>query len=135
MPGKEYLQPEGLVATQPYGFTQVVVSPPGKTLYISGQVAWDETGKVGSDDFEEQVKKALENLDLALKAGGAARRDVAHIRVYIPNHDREKLMPLARQLEAFFGKAAPPAQTLIGVQALALPEFLIEIEATAVVEE
>ena len=116
-----------------YGYTQVVVAPPGRQLFIAGQVGWDASGKVVSDDFEAQVKQALVNLDLALKGSGATRGDITLIRLYIPNHGPDKLGPIARQVGTFFEGMTPPAQTLLGIQALALPELLIEIEASAVI--
>lgn len=132
---KEFLQPGGMFDASAYGYTQVVVAPPGRQLFIAGQVGWDASGRVVSEDFEEQVKQALVNLDLALKGGGATRGDITLVRLYVPNHDRAKNGPLARQLAAFFEGLTPPAQTLLGIQALALPELLVEIEASVVIAE
>lgn len=61
--------------------------------------------------------------------------DITHIRLYVPNHDRKTNGPIARQLAAFFEGLTPPAQTLRGIQALALPELLVEIEASVVIGE
>lgn len=53
------------------------------------------------------------------------------LRTYVVNHRPELLEPICAQISAFYGDALPGANTFIGVQALALPEFLIEIEADA----
>ena len=66
------------------------------------------------------------------KAAGASRRDLTQMRVYMVDYTPNYIEILMPVFKAFFGDVPPPAQTWVGVQALALPEFLIEIEAVAV---
>lgn len=68
-----------------------------------------------------------------LAAAGATPADIVRIRTYVVDHTSDKLGIAGPELAAFRGKAPPAPNTWIGVQALALPGFLIEIEATAVV--
>ncbi len=131
---KEYIQPSELFASERFGFTQVVVSPPGKLVFVSGQVAWDAERKlVGGSDLAAQAKQALTNLGNALRAAGATASDVTMLRVYIVNYKPEYAGALAPHLSSFFEGATPPASTWIGVQSLAAAELLIEIEAMAVI--
>ena len=130
----EHLQPEGLFASQSMGFTQVVTSPPGKLVFVSGQVAWDEDMKVvGAGDLAAQATQAASNLEKALAAAGATMADLTQVRLYVVNYSPDCLGPLGPAFKALAASGKPPAQTLIGVQALATPELLIEIEAVAVV--
>ena len=69
----EHIQPAGLFPSARLGFSQVVTSPPGKLVFISGQVAWDSQQKLqGGDDVAAQAEKALENVDTALVAATPA---------------------------------------------------------------
>ena len=61
-----HIQPEGLFQSQRFGFSQVVTSPPGTLVAVSGQVGWDENLKVPGPDLASQARKALENLRTAL---------------------------------------------------------------------
>ncbi len=129
----EHLKVEGLVNAPT--FSQVVVAEGRRTVYISGQVAWDaEGGIVGQGDFAAQARKAYENLAVALDAAGATIADVAKTNVYIVNYDPSVGRDLGAARRAVFGEGPAPASTLIGVQALALPDLLIEVEAIAVLD-
>lgn len=130
----EYIQPPELFAGAPLGFTQVVKSQPGQQLFISGQTGFDADFKlVGEGDLAAQAKQALDNLGHALRAGGATPADLTSLRVYIVDYQPQHATELGKPLAEFLGGAAPPAQTLLGIQSLAMPGMLIEIEATAVV--
>jgi enamine deaminase RidA (YjgF/YER057c/UK114 family) len=131
----EHIQPEGLFPSARFGFTQVVTSPPGKLVFVSGQVAWDrDLTLVGGDDLATQAEKALENLRTALAAAGAQASDVTALRVYIVNYQAEDAAKLGAPFARFFDGLEPPASTWIGVQSLAAPGLRIEIEASAVVQ-
>ena len=133
---REYINPGSLFPSLPFGFSQVVTSRGGKTVHVSGQTAWDTEMKiVGAGDLAAQTRKALENVRLALAAAGATPADVVRMRLYVVNYDPSMVDTLAGILKRFFPTEAPPASTWIGVQSLAVPEFLIEIEVTAVVED
>ena len=119
---KQHLQPAELFPSQRFGFTQVVTSPPGTLVFVSGQGAFDVDFKlVGGDDLTAQADQALANLGHALRAAGATPADVTSLRIYVVDYRPEQAMALGAPLQRFFGDAPPPAQTLIGVQALACP--------------
>ena len=90
---------------------------------------------IGTGDFAAQARKAMENVKLALEAGGATLADVIRTRIYVVNYKPEHVEIIGALNKEFFPGDNPPASTLLGVQALALPDFLIEIEATAVIDD
>jgi len=131
----DYLNPPGLFSTQGLGFTHVVKSAPGTTIHVSGQTAWTAERKLaGGSDLALQAKQAFENLRIALEAGGAGPRDVVFVRLYIVDYKPEYASVISPLMEAFFDGGPPPASTWVGVSALAVPGFRIEVEATAVVD-
>ncbi len=131
--GLEHIRPDGLVNYSSY--TQVVAATGTRTIYISGQVSWDGDGViVGKGDFAAQAMKAYENLGVALAAAGATPADVAKTTVYIVNYEPSMGRAQYAAHKALFGGTTSPASTLIGVQALAAPDFMIEIEAIAVLD-
>jgi enamine deaminase RidA (YjgF/YER057c/UK114 family) len=131
----DYFNPPELFSTQGLGFTHVVKSAPGRTLHVSGQTAWNAERKlVGGSDLGLQAKQAFENLRIALAAGGAGPRDVVFVRLYVVGYKPEHAGVISPLMETFFAGGSPPASTWVGVSALAVPGFLIEVEATAVVD-
>ena len=131
---RQHLSPAGLFSTKGLGFTHVVRSEPGTTIWISGQTAWDADRKlVGGDDLGKQAEQALRNLRTALEAAGAGPRDVVFFRVYVVDYEPAFAGILSPLFEAFFAGGPPPGSTWVGVSALAVPGFRIEIEAVAVV--
>jgi enamine deaminase RidA (YjgF/YER057c/UK114 family) len=132
---KKHICPPGLFSTRGLGFTHVVTSSPGTTVYISGQTAWDADRKiVGGTDLRLQAEQAFRNLRTALGAAGASPADVVFVRLYLVDYRPEHAAVLSPLLEEFFAGGPPPGSTWVGVQSLAVPGFLIEIEATAVVD-
>lgn len=132
---RKAVNPSSLYNSVQFGFSHATVSGAGRTIHLAGQVAWDGDGNlVGAGDLEAQTAQALANLKTVLAAEGATPADVVRLRTYVANHSPDKLGPICAAIAAFFGDVPPAANTLIGVQALALPDFLIEIEATAVVD-
>jgi enamine deaminase RidA (YjgF/YER057c/UK114 family) len=117
------------------GYTHVVVTEPRTLVYISGQVAWDTNGKiVGKGDLRVQVTKALENLKLALTAAGATMEDLIKVNYYVVNLKPDQVTIIREVRSKYFSAEHPPASTLVGVTALAREEFMIEIEAVAVMK-
>lgn len=132
---KEYLNPASLFPSVPHGFSQVVVASGRKIVFISGQTAWDAKKKiVGGDSLLEQARQALCNVQAAIEATGGTLKDIVSLRIYIVNYQPENAEAISIVLKEFFSSTNPPATTWIGVSALAVPEFLIEIEATAIFE-
>ena len=131
---KEHVNPKTLFPSVQHGFSQIVVASGEKTAFISGQTAWDAQKRiVGGVSLLEQARQALRNVQAAIEAAGGTLKDVVALRIYIVNYRAESAEAVGNALREIFPEN-PPASTWIGVSALAVPEFLIEIEATAVLE-
>ena len=131
----QHIQPDGLWPSAQYGFSQVVVSTGTKIIHCAGQTAWDkDMNLVGGDDLEQQTVQALENVKNALAAAGATMSDVVRLDVYVVDYHPDKLAAIGAGMSRYFAPGRLPANTLLGIAALAMPEFLIEITATAVVD-
>jgi 2-iminobutanoate/2-iminopropanoate deaminase len=129
---KQALNPDGLPT--PVGpYSNVVTSPPGKLVFVAGQVALDADGKVvGEGDIVAQTRQVMENLRVALDGAGATFEDVVKVVNYITDVDEFSKMASVRRE---YLREPYPVSTLIEVQALMFPELMIEIEAIAVVAE
>jgi len=131
----QHINPENLFPSLQFGFSQVVSTEGGRSIHCAGQTAWDkDLNVIGEGDFAAQAKAAYENVRIALASAGAEPRDIVHMRTYIVDYTPEYLEPLGIETAAFFGDHPPPAATLLGVARLAMPEFMIEIEVTAVID-
>ena len=129
---KEFINPPGLAA--PRGYTHVVTAEGGKMIFVSGQVAVDAKGEVvGKGDLGAQAKQAYQNLKTALAAGGATPANVVKMTTYVVNFKPEDLPAIREGRGQIFAPEKPPASTLVGVAALAQKDFLIEVEALAMV--
>ena len=132
---KEYINPTNLFPSLPHGFSQVVIASGKKLVFVSGQTAWDaQKNIVGGDSVLEQARQAFRNLETAMKAAGGTLKDVVALRIYVVDYQAESGTAVGTALKEFFSTENPPASTWIGVTTLAAPEFLIEIEATAVLD-
>jgi enamine deaminase RidA (YjgF/YER057c/UK114 family) len=128
---RKALNPETM--SMPHGYSHVVEAE-GRLVFVSGQVAFDRNGDiVGKDDLAAQARQAYANLGAALAAVGASFGDVVRLTTYIVDY-RVEHRDVLRQIRSEHWPADPPAATLVGVSALALPELLVEVEATAVIE-
>ncbi len=128
----QHIAPEALPTAR--GYSHVVRTTGSATVYVAGQVSADRDGNpVAVGDLEGQTRQALANLREALAAAGATPAEVAKTTTYIVGYTPEMRAALLAGRGDFFGDE-PPAGTLVGVQALARPEFLVEIEAIAVLE-
>ncbi|SDN55224.1 Enamine deaminase RidA, house cleaning of reactive enamine intermediates, YjgF/YER057c/UK114 family [Streptomyces sp. cf386] len=130
------VNPAGLPEVDAY--RQVSVASGSKLVFMAGQVAWDTDGvTVGEGDLAAQVEQCYVNVATALAGAGASFDDVAKLTVYVVDWTPDK-MPRLMEGIARAGKRlgvtpVPPA-TLIGVAALDVPEHLVEMEATAVLD-
>jgi enamine deaminase RidA (YjgF/YER057c/UK114 family) len=129
----EFINPDGL--SKPPGYTHVVVARPGKIVYLAGQVANDRSGKVVSSDFRAQSEQVFANLKTALAAAGATFDDVVKINYYVRNYTPELRGILRETRDKYINQEHPPASTLVGVAALASDDYLLEVEAVAVVPD
>lgn len=120
---KKYIDPSE-------GFSQTVIVKTGnyKTLYISGQIG-------SGTDLESQTLTTFKNLETQLYQANATFKDVVKMNTYIVNFQPETDLPIFRKVrKEFLGTENYPASTLVGVESLGRKEWLIEIEAIAVVE-
>jgi 2-iminobutanoate/2-iminopropanoate deaminase len=132
---KEHINPPSLFPSQEYGFSQVVVASGRRTLYLSGQTAWDaQRNLVGGADLAAQARQAFRNVQTAVEAGGGRIEDVVSLRIYVVGYTPEDARAVGGALRECFRGPALPATTWIGVVSLADPGFLIEIEAVAVID-
>ena len=128
----ERINPDGMHKNP--AFTQMILLPAGaRTAMIGGQNAMNEKGEiVGKGDFAKQTAQALKNLVTCLEAVDATVEDLVQVKIY---------MKAGEDLRAGFGewmkiwgqRANPPLVTGMFVSGLANPDYLIEIEATAVI--
>jgi 2-iminobutanoate/2-iminopropanoate deaminase len=116
----------------PPSYSQAVKVTNAQTLlFIAGQVAYDKDGSpMHRGDFRAQARECFRSMKALLEAQGGTLQNVVKINTYITDiRYRVDLVPVR---EEFFGKKGP-ASTLIAVPALAHPDYMIEVEAVAVV--
>ena len=133
---RTFINPAGLPDWKEF-FTQVVTveSHGVKTIYVSGQVGVDaQQNLVGTGDFAAQAEQSFANLATALASAGVSLVDVVKLNLYVVNYKYENAAVMGELIRRHFPAGRLPACSLIGIQALAQEEFLIEIEATAVRE-
>jgi enamine deaminase RidA (YjgF/YER057c/UK114 family) len=119
-------------------YSQVAEVSGGKTVYISGQIPLDRSGSlVGKDDFRAQVQQVFENLKAAVEAAGGDFHSVIKLNYYCPaSVDTAAQIPVVREiLDQYIDPAHPPTGTFLVVNRLARPEWLLEVEAVAVVKK
>jgi enamine deaminase RidA (YjgF/YER057c/UK114 family) len=127
---REWTNPPGVYVPQPH-YSQVARI--GNTLYISGQLGLDEDGHlVGPGDARAQARQAWRNLVAILAHYGATPRHLARTTTYITHWAFRPLVGEAR--DEVFPEPPYPPSTLVVVQGLAEPPFLVEIEAIAVLD-
>ena len=124
------LNPPEVYDPAAFGMSQGVVDPRSGFVFISGQVAWDVSGRVRGQSVAEQTPRALDNLSAVLASAGCTAADVLAVRVYVRGELAEHMPACVPLLASYFG-ATRPALTGIGVASLATPDTLIEIEAVA----
>lgn len=127
----EYIHPDGMAPTN--AFTPVVVAAGSKIIYVSGQVPVDGDGNIVGDDLASQAEQVFKNLQTCLAAAGATFADVTKTMTFVVDFKPEHRAIIGEVREKFLPPGNRPASTLLGVQALARPGLLIEIEATAVI--
>ena len=114
------------------GYSQAVEVNAGKLVYIAGQVALDQGGQlVGHDDFRAQTQQVFANLKAAVEAAGGKFHDVVKLNYYLVDMSNLAIMREVR--DQFIDTQHPPASTAVQVSKLFREEFLIEVEAIAVV--
>ena len=116
------------------GYSQVATVTGGTAVFVAGQVALDKSGNVvGKDDFRAQVQQVFENLKAAVEAAGGNFGDVIKLNSYFL--DLSHLTEFREVRDKYINLKNPPASTAVQVPRLFRPEFLVEIEAVAVVKK
>jgi enamine deaminase RidA (YjgF/YER057c/UK114 family) len=130
------LTPPGVAESQKlWNYSQAIVINPGtKLVEVAGTTGDDSNGNiVNPTDFAAQVDRTFANLEVSLKAAGASGKDVVRVRLYVVGLDGEKHWPaLNAAMRRHFGDQGPTS-TMVGVQALAAPDILFEMDATAAI--
>ncbi|HEX8858706.1 MAG TPA: RidA family protein [Actinomycetes bacterium] len=115
---------------RPMGYSHVAEVPPGRLVYISGQVALDPAGElVGPQDLRAQARQVFENLRAALAAVGAGFDQVVKLNYYLVDASQ---LPVVREVrDQYLDPRRLPASTAVEVRRLFREDVLIEVEAVA----
>jgi len=119
------------------GYSHVAEVTDGKIVYIAGQVAIDRAGNlVGKDDFRAQVQQVFENLKAAVEAAGGDSHSIIKLNYYCAESVDPARVPIVREIrDKYVNTATPPTSTFVVVKRLVRPEWLIEVDAVAVVSK
>jgi enamine deaminase RidA (YjgF/YER057c/UK114 family) len=119
------------------GYSQVAEVTDGKMVYIAGQVALDPAGNlVGKDDFRAQVAQVFENLKAAVEAAGGDFHSIIKLNYFCAESvDPSQIVAVREIRDKYVNTANPPTSTFVVVKRLVRPEWLIEVDAVAVVKK
>ena len=130
------VNPEGLPKIDVYH--QVSIATGSKLVFIAGQVAWDAKGvTVGGGDLATQVEQSYLNIGTALAGVGASFDNVAKLTAYVVDWTPDKMPQFLEgvtRAASKLGVTPVPPATLLGVAALDVPDHLVEVEATAIID-
>ncbi|GAA3397985.1 RidA family protein [Streptomyces roseoviridis] len=130
----EPIDPPGL--PKPYGWRQLAVGTGSRVVFLSGQTPRTADGEpVGTGDLAAQTEQVYLNIATGLEAAGATFDDVLRLTMYVVDWSLDKWEAItagAERAAAKLGADVIRPTTLVGVATLAEPDFLIEIEATAI---
>jgi len=125
----QYANPAGLFAL-PEMLSLSVTVPVPRLVFLSGQVAWNADGElVGEGDHGAQAAQIVRNIDIALAAAGTSREHLVKHTIYVAGYRPELAEAILAPVRA--GVTTRPASTLVGVQALFDPRYLVEIDVIA----
>lgn len=118
----------------PVGYTHVVEARSSRTVHISGQVALDSHGNlVGPGDMHAQAEQVFKNLQSALRAVNASFADVVKLTYFVV--DLSQMQAVRDVRDRYIDEAHLPASTAVEVRRLVRADFLLEIEATAALND
>ena len=125
---KEVIQPEGLPT--PASYSPVVVAR-GTIAFFAGQTPLDEQGAVvGKGDIAAQTEQVYQNIGKCLTAVGATFDDLVRTQTFVTD---PRYLPIVSEIRRKYLKAPYPAGAVVVVAALASPDYLVEVEAAAVI--
>ncbi|HDN2513247.1 MULTISPECIES: RidA family protein [Providencia] len=130
---KKSINPTTVFNSLQYGFSQAIETTGTRQLFLSGQVGVNANQETVAGGIYEQTVQSLVNIEHVLREVGGNLSNVTVLRIYIKDgaNSHEEQLDIAKALKEKFGDA-PPASSWIIVTGLSLPEWLIEIEAHAV---
>ena len=119
----------------PQTFTHVIVATGTRLIFIAGQMAEDAHGNlVGAGDMAAQARQVFANIGRALAAAGARPEQVTKLGIFVADYKREHLAQIEEGRVALFGDHKP-TDTLVGVAALSRPDYMLEVDAIAVIDD
>lgn len=127
--GLRFLNPAGLPKAA--GYSHAIQAPPGRTIYVSGQLPIDKDGKIVGTDFAAQAEQVFANIRVALTAAGATFDDVVKLNMFVT--DMKHLPALRAARDRYINLQHPPASTLVEVNRFVRDGAMVEIDATAVI--
>ena len=127
---KKQIRSEKIRAPSGHFSQAISVEAKGKLVFISGMTARKADGTIaGIGDIEAQTRQVCENLKSAVEAAGGTMDDICRVDVYVRNMEHfEKIHKVRRE----YFNSPPPASTMVEVTKMTSPEYLIEINAIAV---
>ncbi|AFH92964.1 MULTISPECIES: RidA family protein [Providencia] len=130
---KKSINPSSVFNSLQYGFSQAIETTGTRQLFLSGQVGVDANQQTVAGGIYEQTIQAIKNIEYVLKEAHGTLNDVVMLRIYIKQgcDSDEEQNAISQALKEKF-TSAPPASSWVIVTGLSLPEWLIEIEAHAV---
>jgi len=129
---RKTINPATVFNSLQYGFSQGIEVRDGRRILLSGQVGVDADEKTVGPGIAEQTAKALDNIEKVLAEVGGQLAHVIMLRLYIVESARDQQEPIAEALRERFPDNPPPSSWII-VSGLSLPQWLIEIEAEALI--
>ena len=129
---RKVINPTTVFNSLQYGFSQAMEVPEGRRIMLSGQVGVDAQERTVGPGIAEQTATALDNVEKVLTEVGGDLSHVIMLRLYIVESARDQQEPIVEALRQRFAHNPPPSSWII-VSGWSLPEWLIEVEAEAVV--
>jgi enamine deaminase RidA (YjgF/YER057c/UK114 family) len=108
---KKHVNPPSLFPSVEHGFSQIVIANGAKTVFISGQTAWDANKRIVGRNCGEQLHQALQNVETAVDAAGGTLSDIVALRIYVV-HLAENVEAVGSVLRDVFA-TNPPTSTPI----------------------
>jgi enamine deaminase RidA (YjgF/YER057c/UK114 family) len=132
---REFINPKGLIAPGPAGYSHVAKVNRGTLVYISGQVPSDGSGKlVGEGDFEAQ-EQIFANIKVAVEAAGGTMADIVKLNYFLVAEVDQAIVPKMRPIrDRYINVENPPASTFVVVSRLMRPGWMMEVEAVAAID-
>ena len=116
------------------GFSQVVIATGQRHIFLSGQTAVNLKGEVvGPGDIAAQTEQILKNIQQGLHEAGATFEDLVKMTIFVVDYDASKRELMQTVRNRYIDPQRGPASTLVGVSKLVSDDFLVEIEAQAIV--